>query len=290
MLLKKISSLVLPVIIMLTGFNTHAQDDYIKQGYVRQSRLPRSLHKVQIGLSSVGVSGYYKGWFDEELAPGRVTSIYHEGPSVSKGGLGIQVGTFSRLLKIGKTAAVALDVNMMYSYVYWKGIGSGFYTDKAWNNSATTWQLQWPVGLDLKFGSDARLEKNHRFCMSFGGGIMPSLYGTKMGDTLKKKKSREINIGSVPYVKAEMGVYWGICWKLKLMYSVGDLPLVEGASNGHKEPYWVSNFSLKNNSALTVSLVLMPFSYDWPDNGWWNNSRTSTKMYKGWQKRNPHYD
>jgi hypothetical protein len=243
---------------------------------------------MEVAISSVGTTGYYKGWFDEKLPSGKDVSLYHEGPSVSKGGLGINVGTYYRLLKIGKRTAVAFDMNYMFSWMKWKGIGTGFYTDKTWNEGGSTWQLQVPLGLELKFGSDARLEKNHRFCMSFGGGVMPLMSSSKLSDTVKRK-GREFNFGYQPYVKAELGIMMGICWKLRLMYSVGDIQLLTDYGTDHKDPHSVSKFEMKGNSAITFSIVMMPFSHDWPDNGWWNNSRTSTRMYKGWQKRNPHY-
>jgi hypothetical protein len=288
----KYIKIVLPIIafcVTLLSNAAFAQDDYIKQGYVRQSRLPRSLHKFELGISSVGATGYYLSMFDEKLPSGQNVSSYHEGPTVSKGGLAINIGTYYRLLKIGKRTAVAFDMNYMFSWMKWQGIGAGFYTERSWNNGGSTWQMAYPVGLELKFGSDARLEKNHRFCMSFGGGVMPIMSASKLKDTLKKK-GREFNFGYQPYVKAELGLLMGICWKLRLMYSVGDLKLLENSSTGHKDPYSVSNFNLISKSTITFSIVMMPFSYDWPDNGWWNNSRTSTKMYKGFQKRNPHYD
>lgn len=275
---------------ILKGNSAFAQDGYIKQGYVRQSRLPRSLHKFEVGISSVGATGYYKSYFDE-WKPGTtdVVSKYHEGPTIGKGGLAINVGTYSRLLKLGKRTAIAFDMNYMFSWMKWQGIGTGFYSDKLWNEGGSTWQMSFPIGLEYKHGSDARLEKNHKFCFSFGGGIMPMVSASKLTDTVKKK-GREFKFGYQPYVKAEIGVLMGICWKLRLMYSVGEVELLDDYRTFHKDPYSVSQFNLKENSAITFSIVMMPFSYDWPDNGWWNNSRTSTRMYKGWQPRNPRYN
>jgi hypothetical protein len=286
-MINKLKLFSIKALCCIVCFSAYAQDDYIKQGYVRQSRLPRSLHRFELGISTVGTSAYYKGFFDQKLPSGKESSLYHEGPSVSKGGLAFNIGTYYRLAKLGKRTAIAFDMGYMFSYMYWKGIGTGFYTEKAWTNAGSTWQMSYPVGLELKFGSDARLEKNHRFCMSFGGGIQPLLSATKLEDTMKKpKKGREFNFGYQPYVKAEMGLMLGICWKLRLMYSIGDIPLLTESTSTHKDPYTVSKFDMKGTSAVTFSIVLMPFSYDWPDNGWWNNSRTSTRMYKGWRGRN----
>lgn len=262
-----------------------AQDDYVKQGYVKQSRLPRSLQKFQIGLSSHAASGYYEGYF-RSIVDNNYRSIYYEGPTVSKGGLGVVVGTYSRLAKIGKRVAFTWDLDFMYNFAYWKGIGQGFYREGEWNNGGVTTQMVLPTGFSLRIGSDARLEKNHRFCFNFGGGIMPMYNVTKLEDTLDKPIKQK-RFGFSPYMRFEAGIFAGICWKVRVNYAFGDFKLLEDYDNWHKpNPFGVERFDLKGTSGLTVSLILMPFSYDWPDNGWWNNSRTSTKMWKGWQGRN----
>lgn len=273
---------------VITVFSANAQDDYIKQGYVKQSRLPRSLQKFQIGLSTVGSAGYYKAFFDSKIED-RFVSVYYEGPTVSKGGFGITLGTYSRLAKLGKRAAITWDLDFMYNRVYWKGIGTGFYIEREWNNGATTQQYALPTGLNLKIGSDARLEKNHRYCLNFGAGIMPMINMTKMQDSLKKPPISR-HVGVTPFMKFEVGLFTGFCWKLRVNYAVGDFTLVkDGNAWNKKNPYGVSRFNLNGNNVMTVSLILMPFSYDWPDNGWWNNSRNSHKMYKGWKSRHKNY-
>ncbi|OSZ81798.1 hypothetical protein CAP35_00585 [Chitinophagaceae bacterium IBVUCB1] len=267
---------------------SYAQDDYIKQGYVKQSRLPRSLQKFQIGISSVGAAGYYKSYFDSKVLD-RPVSVYYEGPTVSKGGLGLTLGTYSRLAKLGKRAAVTWDFDFMYNMIYWKGIGTGYYIEREWNNGGTTRQIALATGLDLKIGSDARLEKNHRYCLSFGAGIMPMYNRTKLQDSSKKPPVYR-HLGFMPYMKFEVGLFTGFCWKIRVNYAVGDYKLVENGDAWNKNnPFGVSSFNLRGNNTLTVSLVLMPFSYDWPDNGWWNNSRNSYKMYKGWKARHKNY-
>lgn len=265
-----------------------AKDDYIKQGYVKQSRLPRSLQKFQIGLSSFAASGTYQGYF-RSVVDNQYKSIYYDGPTVSKGGLGVTLGTFSRIARIGKRTAVTWDLDFMYNFAYWKGIGSGFYKEREWNNGGVTSQMALPTGLSLRFGADGRLEKNHRFCFNFGGGVMPMFNTTKMEDTVDHPEKQR-RFGFAPYMRFEAGIFAGICWKVRVNYAFGNYKLLEDYRNWHKDnPFGVESFNLKGSSALTVSLILMPFSYDWPDNGWWNNSRTSHKMWKGWKARNKVY-
>ncbi|MBL7682218.1 MAG: hypothetical protein JNK00_02565 [Flavipsychrobacter sp.] len=278
---------ILSVFLFLLNYGNAAfgQDDYVRQGYVKQSRLPRSLQKFQFGLSSYGSNGYYKGYF-RSRPDGLYRSIYYEGPAVSKGGLGVVLGTYSRVAKLGKRAAITWDLDFAYNVAYWKGIGAGFYKEREWNNGGVTSQMSLPTGFSLKIGSDARLEKNHRFCLNFGAGINPMFNTTKLEDTVDKP-IKQRRFGYAPYLRFEAGVFAGICWKLRVNYAIGEFRLLEDYQNWHKpNPFGVEKFELKGNSGLTVSLILMPFSFDWPDNGWWNNSRTSTKMWKGWKSRN----
>jgi|GEM_PF-1216906 len=286
-MINRLSLLLLLFVFALSGtVPSFAKEDYIKQGYVKQSRLPYSLHKFQFGISSFAASSYYKGYFSSYI-DNEYKSVYYEGPSTSKGGLGVTLGTHSRIWRMGKAAALTYDMDFMYGWTYWKGIGQGFYKEREWNNGAVTSQMALPIGLSLRFGSDAAREKSQRFCMNFGGGIMPMYNRTRLEDTGKKNPNVQKYFAFTPYMRFEVGLFAGICWKVRVNYSFGDFKLIEDNKNWHKEnPYGVEKFNLMGKTGLNVSLILMPFSYDWPDNGWWNNSRTSTKMWKGWQGRN----
>lgn len=278
--------LLLFVLAFSGSYQSFAKEDYIKQGYVKQSRLPYSLHKFQLGISSFSASSYYKGDFVSYIN-GNYKSVYYDGPSTSKGGLGVTLGTHSRLLRMGKATVLTWDLDFMYGWTYWKGIGQGFYREREWNNGAVTTQMALPTGISLRFGSDAAREKNQRFCFNFGGGVMPMYNKTRLEDTGKKNPNVQKFFGLTPYMRFEVGIFAGICWKLRVNYNFGDFKLIDDNDNWHESnPFGVDNFNLRGKTGLNVSLIMMPFSYDWPDNGWWNNSRTSTKMWKGWKARN----
>lgn len=263
------------VTLLLCSLSLIAQE----HGYRKQSTLPKSLQRFQFGVSTVGATGSFKGNFVSLNTDSTFKSFLNDGPTVSKGGFGVTIGTFHRLALIGKTCAIAWDVNLAYNMMYWKGMGRKFYREEKWNNGANTMQIAMPIGLDLKFGCDARLEKNHRFCTSFGGGIMPAFNRTKLEDS-SKKPAKHGKFAATPYIKFETGLFKGICWKLRFTYTFGDMVLLKDAHNWHKEnPYGVQDFKLNAKSGFAVSLILMPFSYDWPDNGWWNHSDNHKKMF-----------
>ena len=76
-----------------------------------------------------------------------------------------------------------------------------------------------------------------------------------------------------PFVKAEIGKKMGIFWKLRAQYTMGEISYFkdniykkEGAAN-------TSTGSLIGNGMASVSLVLMPFSWDFNNDGWWNSNK-----------------
>lgn len=275
---------LLPIIMLVCcGATASAQYDYIKQGYANQSYLPHSLHRVQFGISTVGAVAHYEADLAERDGI-NIKQHYHEGPTISKGGLGVTAGTFYRLVKMGKRAAIAFDVNAMYNVINWNGIGQGEYSDKEWYNKAVTKQIAVPLGLSLKFGSDARLEKNHRFCLSAGGGLFPSANITRLvSDAPKKEQLKFVNFAATPYIMGEAGFFLGLCFKVRVMSTFGNYRLAKDAFGWQEQTYGYNNFDMNSKSSLIVSLLVMPFSYDWPDNGWWNNSRTMGTFYGGKQ-------
>lgn len=272
LLMYMITRKLIPLLVLLTiAYSANAQ-----KGFVKQSRLPRSLQKFEIGVSSVGAAGTYKSdfaYYDDE---DKRWEGYHESPTTSKGGLGVTLGTFYRIALIGRRAAITADINAAYNYLFWKGIGSGgFFYERTDNVGGVTKQLAVPVGLSLKFGNDGRLEKNHRFCTTFGAGVMPTFNTTHLDDTLEvKKREKHRKWGAQPYVKFEAGIFAGLCFKLRLMYAFGDIQLTEDGESWNKEKFGVLHFNSRLKSTFTTTLVIMPFSYDWPDNGWWNSANT----------------
>jgi hypothetical protein len=74
-----------------------------------------------------------------------------------------------------------------------------------------------------------------------------------------------------PYVKAEVGIYAGICMKVRAMYAIGDLTYMDykhSESGAGMETSGTAKLVGKSNFA--ISLLIMPFSYKWSTEDWWN--------------------
>jgi hypothetical protein len=120
-----------------------------------------------------------------------------------------------------------------------------------------------PTGLDFKFGCDALSTKNIRFCATLGAGALPSYSIT----TLDQINDIDPQFGIAPYAKFEVGVFGGICMKLRAIYAVGSLAYMDQTTKNDNSQ---TRTQLNGTSNLTISLLVMPFSWTWAREEWWN--------------------
>ncbi len=133
--------------------------------------------------------------------------------------------------------------------------------------SGGTVQMALPVGLDFKFGCDALGTKSRRFCTTLGFGVYPSYAMTSLDFNVDV----DPNISVAPYAKFEVGIFAGICMKLRTIYSYGNFNYMEVNSTEKNELGEMSSkTTLTGKSNLTVSLLFMPFSWKWSRAEWWN--------------------
>lgn len=247
-----------------------------------QKRMPGMLSRFEIGYSFVKATSEYKGNF-LQYRPDMLsdTMVIKSDKVKTKAAYGVTLGTYFPLSRMGNSSSLTLDVNYVYNMMLWQGIGGGFYqTVAGWDFSGITVQMGLPVGLSYKMGADAVLDKTKHFCAGFGAGVLPAYSLTSFEEGVGA------NFGVSPYVKLEAGFFAGICMKVRLLHSFGNVPLIEKDKGfGGMYDSYLSNFSLSGKSNTMISIVLMPFSWGWPDDGWWNRSNNSYRMYKGWKWR-----
>lgn len=127
-----------------------------------------------------------------------------------------------------------------------------------------------PLSIDYKVGGHARYDKAYPFMYSFGVGFNPmacfmngSVTGTGYGlfDNIPFKLS--------PFVKAEVGYYFGAAWKLRVMYSfVNQIYRYEDYGERYNNiKYERKSLEYKGTVAmdpvLTVALCINPFAAMW---------------------------
>lgn len=116
------------------------------------------------------------------------------------------------------------------------------------------------IGFDYKYGADALNTAATSVMYSVGAGVYPNVlhsfdYTKEIYDVL--------TVTARPYLKAELGFYAGIAYKVRVV--------LMGKNNYVNKDYtWETNtdiFSqkrtLRSSGEINVSVIMMPFSYGW---------------------------
>lgn len=221
-----------------------------------QAKFPGLLSRFQLGYSFLSNSADYKTKDD--------LPSYKMNTSAS---WGFTAGTYVPLTRLGSSGSLALGIDYMYNLMTWKSnikvpdVGEFLF-------EGTTAQMALPIGLDFKFGSDALQLRTPRMCGTVGAGVYPSYALTTItGSPL----TIDPTFAVAPYIKAEIGIFAGICMKVRMIYAIGDLNYMDYKKT--EEFMGVTSTEtakLTGKSNMAISLLIMPFSYKWSTENWWN--------------------
>ncbi|MBS1771657.1 MAG: hypothetical protein JST82_02265 [Bacteroidetes bacterium] len=264
-------SLKLTAVCLLLSLVASAQ--YNKRG--------KGLSRFEIGYNYVMTSADYQGNFLSTKADFTDTTITRTGNVKTSFAYGVTMGTYFPV-KRGRNGCLAIDLDFNYNFMLWKGIGDGLYgTTVGWDFSGVTIQAGLPVGLEYKFGCDGTYDRSKRMCFSLGAGVYPSYSLTSFED------GAGVQFNASPYAKAELGIFAGICMKLRVTAAMTNVDYIS-QTNGFGGMYdkYLSNFTLKGKPTIMCGLIFMPFSWMWGHDGWWNTAEKSNRMYKGWNNKN----
>lgn len=249
-------------------------------GLFNGNGLPNFIKRWEVGFS-------YSMAFAEYTSSEMVTStqtgnVYHKQISEdvrSNMGIGGFMGTYIPVKRIGNSL-LAVGINMNYNMFTWNysiPTFKGFRTDIDGNEiepiyssdfmpgiSGVSIQMGLPVSLDFKFGAEASLKKTARWTGTVGVGGVPA--GTMTADF----GNAGFGFGVNPFVKGEVGIKGGILWKLRLQYTMGNIPFYTANNSISEAMGTASNSELMGKGIFSASLVLMPFSWNFREDGWWN--------------------
>ncbi|MBC7554698.1 MAG: hypothetical protein H7257_12040 [Taibaiella sp.] len=191
----------------------------------------------------------------------------------SKPGFGGSLGVTVPFAALGHISCFALSIHLMGNYFQWEDLNKTYNLDGTFKTApykmnGKTIQLGLPVGIDYKVGCDAIATKRLKFGASLGAGVLPHVNITSI-DSVNDAIAPEANIGFNPYVKAEGAIFIGICVKVRAMYTMGNVELINSgkAITGYTD----GPFKITNNSHMMFSLIIMPFSYKWRETAWYND-------------------
>ena len=198
------------------------------------------------------------------------------------GALSLYAGLNFPVKQLGANSTLAFSVALMYNTYNWLSLNPGFGTDgRQYNNDGVnemdglTTKIALPLGLDLKVGTDALCKRKPVIGVTVGAGIMPQYNSTTFTyngtDPAFTNLPATTCFGVNGYVKGEISFITGISYKLKVVYSFGDMPLVDHTNN-----VLATNgpFKLTEKSNLTVTYSVLPFSIFWKHKYWYNDYET----------------
>ncbi len=218
---------------------------------------PRGPKNFEAGYSYCSAAAEFKytaNSFNENT--GLVTDTSFTDRLRSKSGFGALAGYYFPVYQIGPKSKLAITLTYMYNAYLWDG---GTFAYSANSRTGTTEsvgsgtiEMALPVGADYKVGSDAMMDKSEKTCYSFGAGVYPSM------DLTVYRNIGAFHFFTRPYIKAEAGIFAGICMKLRVTYIFGN---IDYFSYGHDNPGDVEHTSFTSKGTAVLSLVLMPMSW-----------------------------
>ena len=179
----------------------------------------------------------------------------------------------------GHISCWAAHIELQVNQYTWSNLNQTYsfdgnsYTNVKPALNASTLQVALPLGAEWKVGCDAILTKRLNFASTLGAGVIPQYNMTSLENVTGVNSWS--SFGFTPYVKAEGSVFLGLLVKVRVMYTIGDVRLLEvnkAIPNVTDGP-----FRITSNSDLILSFIIMPFSGGWSETSWWNTHDTYNK-------------
>ncbi|MFT4062960.1 MAG: hypothetical protein QM642_11460 [Edaphocola sp.] len=123
-----------------------------------------------------------------------------------------------------------------------------------------------PLGIDVIWGGEATTDKADRVTLRAGAGVMPFLaFGS-----LASGEQQYVKLNARPYLKAEIGFFAGVEWKLRGSLIAGSRTIYDekyGDYNLQTESYY-STFQMKITPIYNIGFTVFPFSFGWENSRW----------------------
>lgn len=233
---------------------------------------PRLYERAHIGYSLMAVAAQQKTMGYDFTSPNTETEITRTARTLT--GHGVTVGSYLILTRFKSDfAALAFSFDFNYNKLAWEELDSGFtYRPRLDEIKPTDFTIQMgvPVSLDLKLGSDAMPSINHKWSAAIGAGIYPVLAFTAPQKKKVIRNSINFTADYMPFVKVEGGFRAGVLMKVRLLILMGGPTYLNPENTiGGLGVAATNGYSLTGQASTNIGLIVYPFSYKWPEYGWW---------------------
>ena len=233
----------------------------------------RDLSRYEIGGTYLMASGAFNG-----VSTVYGYNRYYVGDTTIKRsinanpGFGGDIGIAVPFAATGHISLFAVSIHAMVTQYSYNDINKTYTVDNSFvkNNvslNSSTMQISLPIGLDWKVGCDAIGSKRLLFGADFGAGVQPNFNMTSLTPT--GGIPTYYNFGFIPYAKVEGSFFMGMDIKVRAMYSMGNVQLMDSkvAVAGYND----GPFRITNASNLMLSVLIQPFSSRWKESAWYND-------------------
>jgi hypothetical protein len=235
----------------------------------------RNPHRYELGGGIVMPSGFFTGVVRVEDAGNTYKGDTTAKRALPGNGFGGAIGLCLPFKATGHISCWAVAAQLGVNMYSWSDLNQKMGTDGSYKSvsvplNATTMQVTLPIGVDYKIGNDAILSKRLPFGTSLGIGVMPQLTMTNLEGI--SGFTAQYGYGCTPYAKMDISLFTGLCWKLRFLYTMGNINLLDvNAKLGNLND---GPFTISSSSQFMASFVIMPFSGGWKEFAWYNTYDT----------------
>ena len=171
-------------------------------------------------------------------------------------------GTFFPIALISDQSIIAFSVEFLGSYNDLTLDSVVFRPGEIYKKSESIVMLGVPLSIDFKTGGDVSLSKAQRGMFGIGGGVLAG------GTSSYVDQTAQAPFKFIPFIKAEVGYFAGIAFKLRAVAYFGDANFIDrvtGNIYGNDQLFT----TVKSGYGFQVSLNILPFSYGWRTEEWY---------------------
>lgn len=227
----------------------------------------KSWQRYDIGYSFTFASATYTDHYTSVDMNGDLFDTTFTKKLVAKPIYGAMFSTYFPIAGMGENSILAIGLGIRANVYKWSTGDVALGSNYTYNYDYLTMDMGVPISVDMKWGCDAMLDKSNRTCFTLGIGGQPTYIMTGVPTAVNADGSVSLAGSSVfkvqPFIKAEAGFFAGICFKVRAMYNFANIKYLDMTGNDEQ-------ISLKGTSNFNLSIVLMPFSWDWGKEQWWN--------------------
>lgn len=175
------------------------------------------------------------------------------------------IGVSVPVAHFGEKSMISIDIEanalmgeLTYDTVYVPKILAD-KRDTFYSENMPFMMLSGPISVNFKWGGDASLSKDHKAMFAAGAGIAASYISV---DPLSGGQQDPL-IKAVPFVKAEVGFFLGIAWKLRGTAYLGQYDMINVKSAELSSAAGIIEKRYAGPLGYNFSLMAYPLSFMW---------------------------